>query len=142
MKKEACIYQKREKFIIHSYSYSITGLSIASSPFIILPINCSPDEIASNVIKALNSFKTGVPHPTDWKKQQKDFLSNVQEKSIKSLQTDSKLCNIELEGFTLTVYPTENLGWKEGFVPLEDLKITSSLENVSQTIYDALKLCK
>lgn len=140
MKQNACIYQKRGEFIIHSLSQTISGLLIATEPFIVLPIDTPHFKLKESIYIALNSSKIGIAHPTDWGKKQKEFLKNIKEKSLKTLHIDTKYCEITLQDNIITIYPTENLGPDNGFSPLPEKEIITDYNNLESSILMALQI--
>lgn len=142
MIKSASIYKKPNKYIIHANSHTTAGVGIASEPFIILPKDASQEEIAQSLLTALSNSKEGVKHPTDWKKQQSSFLSNIQEKSLKSLHLNTILCDIVLKGNELTLYPMSNKGPNSGFEVILNSEVKIEPQRLQDYILTAFEFCK
>jgi hypothetical protein len=144
MIKTASIYKKENKYVIHAYSTTTSGLSISSEPYFILDSdNTNAEEICKYIFIALLESRIGVKHPTDWKLQSKLFFENMKEKSMKTLHSNNAIsCDITEENGNIILYPMVNLGSKEGFGIIPNLEITIPQELLIDNIYTALNLCK
>lgn len=142
MMKIASILKKTDKYIIYSESLTNTGISLATEPYFILPDDATSDEICNCIMLALSKSKSGINHPSDWKKQKEDFLLNMQEKSMITLHSKSIQCSICLDEETITIYPTINLGAKNGFENLKGFEITTDKNKLQDSIFNALSICR
>jgi hypothetical protein len=144
--KQAGLTHIKNKYIIHSFSKTTTGLSVASNPYIMLNLDISKEELINSVFLALNGSQTGIPHPTDWVKENKIYYEKMGLKRHKDLYDKTKYCSISLNDLLLTFLPTRNGGTKDGFQHLNEKKVfinsDDTYENIYSSLMEALSRCE
>ena len=138
--KSATIYQREDKVFCHSSCKTTQGFWLLSKPVTVAPVT-EVAAIGDNLRDCLAASQTGVPHPTDFKNVSKPLfaLAGVRSATAFSTYAKSVLVGQEDDG-SITLYPTQNGGRREGYIPLMDriITITSSDGDLGQSVIEAL----
>ena len=113
--KRATIYRRKAQFYVHASSRTMDGVWILTEPCLCLDQESSDRELGEAVQQALDSSRSGIPHPRSWKGLLDPLLKQA---GVKSWNTFSKtaLCvEIEEEDGQVSIVPTENLGVEDGY---------------------------
>jgi hypothetical protein len=124
--RRAAIHQLKDRFFIHPWQMTDTGLGIASEPYVALPLEADAASLGNAALEALSQSGRTVRHPSDWKAQATPRLKAAGAKSEKAFQTDARYVSIELDGSQLLVEPSRNggtTGDRKGFTELPDLRM-------------------
>lgn len=120
--KLATVFRRRAHFIIHPSSCSTDGLWIGSEPYVRLPVDCTDGQLGATLLSALESSKTGVPHPTEWKGLLEPLLQAAGVKSWGAFAKNAVCVLVSEEADNIELVPTVNLGAREGFEEDEEKK--------------------
>ena len=149
MKKKASAYLKDNTLIIETRGYTEQEFSVSAHQVCFLEANAAPQEIGIAVIKALENFQTGIPHPSDsaaWRVRQKELCKIMEIKSWKTFAKDAKSIDITTENelTTIKVTPCKNQSPKEGFEQITEKSRTcpGEAESLGKTILEAFEDCE
>ena len=144
----ALIYRIKNKgYLIFGSVKTETGISVGTDPYIrIAETEINANTIASAIKIALDQDEAKrVPHPTDWNKDDKEFLRKSGLKSLKELHKESSmLCNVKKENSSLVFIPlihAENLN--QGYVNVSkdrDVNVIIPHSASDLEIFNALEL--
>ncbi len=132
--KSAAIYKSKYLFLIHSYSKTVAGLSIATSPFFTLDITVSASEFINAIKQAVNNSKEGLPHPKDWSLFRKSYLLSIGVKSYNDLQKNFSSCTVQYTNNNYVIIPSENKGTVNGYIDQIEKKVIIP-EEVDEAIF-------
>jgi hypothetical protein len=120
--KTASIYLKDNMIRIVTEAQTTAGLYIAYLPVFFLKDADSQEEIGLTILKALDGFKVGIPHPKnqqEFKIHDMQFNEAMKIKSWRTFMKDSKLLSLKMNEGKIIIIPYKNSGPKEGFDELE-----------------------
>ena len=142
--KSATAFLSNKEIIIHPDSLTTAGVGLATEPYIKLTTPASDHDLFLAIKEALNSVKTGIPHPTDWKKVAADYEKNIGYNN-KKIHKNFTHCGIQEDENNYYFTPSENLGAKNGYTYIVDKKITvnkaSSEKDIAEAFYKTMKEC-
>jgi hypothetical protein len=131
-------FKGRGQILIHSISRT-DFVSIATEPFIWIDIATPFEEITRQVIRALDSSKSGLNAPKDWKKYLTDFLKSLGLKKESELYQDALYVGVLRKEGVITFTPMKNFGMKGGAVNVPDAAIDVSADQPLSEISIALQ---
>jgi hypothetical protein len=120
------------------------GLSIASEPYVSLPLDADAKALGDSVLSALSLSGRTVPHPTSWENLGTARLNAAGVKSEKAFQLGARSLNAEREAQGFRIEPSRNGGAKgdtKGFEPLPEFGISLPLTASAATLGAAIRAC-
>jgi len=141
--KQAIAYRRRSKVYIHASSQTVENVWILDNPVLCIESDSDIRGIGNAVQDALNGSRQGVSHPVSWSGIFMPVLKLAGIKSWKTFSKSSQCVQIERENDTIIFIPTENGGSKEGYRPLLNQKITSSVHGeIGLDLLETFKRCR
>jgi len=138
MEKASFLIVNKKYYLINCYSQTVDGLWISVPPYIKLPLDVSEGTLTENIISALNSSKKNIPHPKDWDARKKEFLKQINEKSLSTIYKNSKKIFISRDKQEIAFMPTKNIGGKGRFDDLSEFEVKISSLQSNHEIYNSL----
>ena len=120
------------------------GVWIGSPPLLKLELQSTAIAIGEAALQALNASQVGVPHPKQdqWKEVAAPLLRLAGVKSWKPFMIDAQCLSLTSDRDLLKLIPYQNLGQKDGFVPVPEktieLSCQASPEQVGSAILELL----
>lgn len=145
--QQALIYKlvKQNKYLVHSLSRLQMGASVASGPFVWLDGSALLSEVVEQMKEALNNCNAGLPNPTEWQEQAKEFLKKTGLKKQSDLYKDSVLVKVHEKRGVLIFTPMKNQGSK-GYINVSketiEVSAKASTEKISKALEEALNKCE
>jgi hypothetical protein len=127
--RTAVAFERNNKVFIHPYAETAQGLRIFSEPVSVVS-KSDDQQVAGQVLAALDASEKKVPHPASWKGIVSPLLKAAGVRSFAAFAKGAKCVEIGLEGETLVFTPTTNGGPREGFLHLNDRQIRCSATEV------------
>jgi hypothetical protein len=135
--KSASIYMRNKRFIVHPWSTTLTGLLIATEPFIVLDGAVSPEDLGKAICHALDSAASGLPYPERWLDIDKPLLSAAGVKSWKAFVKQAACCLTLEKDKVIEIVPQKNLGTRDGFQDTGLQRTTIAIEAGYRAIGEA-----
>jgi hypothetical protein len=142
--QSAAIYQLKDRMLIHPWQRTTMGLSIASEPYVSLPLDADAKALGDSVLNALSLSGRTVPHPTSWKGLGTARLDAAGVKSERAFQLGARSLSAEREAQGFRIEPSRNGGTKgesKGFEPLPELGISLPLTSSADALGVAIRAC-
>jgi hypothetical protein len=141
--KSAIVYEHNEKIIVHSSSTTTMGVGLLTPPVVAVD-KSAPSRIGQALRECLDASKGDVAHPTDFRNLFAPVLALACAKSYGAFARAAKCVKAEMDGETITLVPSENLGPKGGFEALPaDVTITlQSDQELGLAVLRSLALSK
>ena len=137
---KSCLYVFPDRVVICSQSQIQMGMWIATPPFYELTIESSDDyRLVDTLFLSLQHSKTGLALP-DIKENLKLFYKALRVRTNKELHETGKLYSVTYADNILTITPCRNLGYKQGFEPINDEDIRITDVNDKNLVAHRLKL--
>ncbi len=146
--QHASLMIKTDCLLFNSDFQTVTGLWLASEPFIRIDKNSSLKLIVETLFEVLNSSRVGILHPTDWTGSTKAYVHSMGYKSLKKLYEDAKSLTISKEGSVIEFFPyrVEFERSKKYFagIPNSSVKVDSSesVERIYAALMEAISRCE
>jgi DNA modification methylase len=140
--KRVSILIKKDTYVIYPQSQTVDGIWLASKPFIFLPIFTPQFEIAQNILIALRNSQFHIANPTNWKKQEDEYLNSIKERSLKQLHETTKMCEIEQKKEEITIFPMINKGKNDGYENAKNKEISVSINEFENYLFESFKQCR
>jgi hypothetical protein len=140
----AAIYRLKDRVLIHPWQRTTTGLSIASEPYVSLPLDADARVLGDALLNALSLSARTVPHPTSWKNSSTARLDAAGVRSEKAFQLGTRALNAERGDQGFRIEPSRNGGTKgdaKGFEPLPELSIFLPPTSSAKTLGTAIQAC-
>jgi hypothetical protein len=131
-------FNKKGKILIYSVSRT-DFVSIATEPFIWLDITIPKEELAKQIIRALDSSKSGLKSPKDWKKHLAIFLKNLGLSNEDELYDDSISVGVLRKKGSIIFTPMKNMGKKKGTVNVPNVEFEIGADKNIVDIADAFQ---
>jgi hypothetical protein len=146
--KAACVYQLKDRFLVHAESRTTAGVWLASEPFLVLPNHPTFEEIGKALLQALDNSSNDAPHPVDWKAVHAPRLAAAGVKTERSFQEGAKLVRVSSQERQYIIEPYLNggaSGDSKGFhaIATQRSAVPSDVSsvNLGANVFEALKLC-
>jgi hypothetical protein len=143
VKKGATLHERKGELFLSSSSLTTDGVWIDSEPFCKIPAESDSKLIGDAIINAINSSRQGVPHPgpNQWSSVIAPLLALASAKSYGAFMKNSRCLVFTLDGDTIKMIPSKNLGPKGGFEPLPADTISVPFTSPAESIGDSVKKC-
>jgi hypothetical protein len=140
--KNAIAYQRGETIIFHASSKTTAGVLILTEPVLSCALSNSLG-LTQCVVKTLAGSSDGIPHPKVWKGLFDPVLRFAGVKSWGTFVKSTKAVRIEQSGDVVSFIPTENLGSKEGFMPMKQRTlVVQASSDLGETLLQAFAIAK
>jgi hypothetical protein len=141
--KRAEVYRTTEFYIVHPWSKVSTGGSVATQPYLTLPLSVSDENLGEAILAALGAAKVDLALPSDWNALQKSLRNAAGVKSWAAFMEGSRAIFIEDDGSSLTFVPEKSTGSRGGFQESDaegfSLPIGSAEEDIGRTTESTLE---
>lgn len=141
--KRASVFLLEDKYLINGQSTTESGFAVASDPFIRMDKTAAIEDVANNMMLAMNQSKTGVIESAD---ALKNFLNIAGLKNHKDLYKSSVHCMVYEKDLKLIFLPSVNAGIKGGFkyAPKQKIEIDANapIDVIAAALEKTLALCK
>jgi hypothetical protein len=143
----ATIYRLDTRFVVHPVNTTTAGVGIASEPYIVLPTPTSAVDLGTAINHALDSYRNGIPHPTNWKGLSGPRLAAAGVRSEAALHKQALMVEVTRAGNTLTFTPQRNggaTGNDKGFHALDERAVTldePTQEAAGEAVLRVFNLC-
>jgi hypothetical protein len=140
----AAVYQLKDRVLIHPWQQTTMGLSIASEPYVSLPLDADAAALGDSLLTALSLSGRTVPHPTSWKRLGAARLSAAGVKSERAFQLGTRSLMAQREAQGVRLEPSRNGGTKgdaKGFAPLPEFSMSLPLTSSARTLGTAVRAC-
>jgi hypothetical protein len=130
--------------LVHPWQRTTMGLSIASEPYVSLPLDADAKVLVDSVLNALSLSARTVSHPTSWKDLSTARLNAAGVRSEKAFQLGARSLSIERGAQGFRIEPSRNGGAKgdaKGFEPLPELSVSLPLTSSAETLGAAIRAC-
>jgi hypothetical protein len=140
----AAIYRLKDRVLIHPWQRTTMGLSIASEPYVSLPLDADTKALGDSVLEALSLSGRTVPHPASWKGLGTARLDAAGVKSERAFALGARSLSAEREAQGFRIEPSRNGGASgdaKGFAPLPELGMSLPLTSSAETLGAAIRAC-
>jgi hypothetical protein len=124
--KMAISYRRGERTFLHGLARTTAGVWVLTNPVLAIEGDDSI-QLGKAVRDALNGSKRDIEHPTSWKGIFDPVLRLAKVKSWSTFAKSAKCVEIVLEDDKISLFPTRNLGPRDGFVRLPGRARSSTL---------------
>lgn len=131
-----------DKILIETIDRVKEGFGISSTKISTLPVDTDNNTLGSTLRHHLNSTRTGLTRPKDYKKHYHDFLSKAGFKSGKEHHRNALHLTISQRQDKIILSPTKNGGYTgkdSGFLGIKDSDIIVSADIDNSTLADKIK---
>lgn len=146
--QSAAVYELKDRVLIHPWQRTTAGLSMASEPYVSLPLDVDAKSLGTSVLHALEASGRTVPHPTSWRGLEAARLKAAGVKSERAFQLNARSVSVDRAGDSLRIEPSRNGGTRgdtKGFAPLPELStslpLNSSVEAIGTAVRASLERC-
>ena len=138
--KIATVYRRGERIFVHSSSRTTAGVWVLTDPVLAVDGD-NPARLGGAVLDALGGSREGVNHPTSWKGIFDPVLRLAKARSWNTFAESAKCVEVEFEGDTISIFPTRNLGSRDGFerIPGKSKISGPTVEEVGAATLQALR---
>lgn len=130
------------KIIIETIDRVKEGFGISSTNISTLPVDTDNDTLGSTIRHHLNSTRTGLTIPKDYKKHYQDFLDKAGFKNGKEHHKNALYLTISQRQNQIIINPTKNGGYTgkdRGFLGIKDSDINVAVDIDNSTLADKIK---
>jgi hypothetical protein len=145
--KTAHIYDYKGDWYFRPYAQTTAGVWIGMASVVKLHDTMPRSDAGRAALVALNESKESIPHPADWGNLDDDPL--LQAAGVKSwtiFMRSAKCVTLDENNGRLKLMPQNNLGPKEGYVPIPkeaiELPLNSPPQHIGIALEDALARCQ
>lgn len=124
--RSGAVYQCADYLLLRADVETDANWVIAAEPVLKLPLTATPLEIGKVLSGLISEAKTQVPHPTDWKQSQKEYLRSMGFKTNKELQTMCRLCMVSYIDNSFVLHPTRSAKTEFLVLPGKSLTVSDS----------------
>ena len=131
-----------DKILIETIDRVKEGFGISSTNISIIPVDTDNETLGSTIRHHLNSTKTGLSIPKDYKKHYQDFLEKAGFKNGKEHHKNALHLTIYQRQNQVTITPTKNGGYTgkdRGFLGIKDSDIIVTVEIDNSTFADKIR---
>lgn len=131
-----------DKILIETIDSVKDGFGISSTNISFLPVDTDNNTLGSVLRHHLNSTRTGLATPKDFKRHYQDFLDKAGFKNGKEHHKNALYLTISQRQGKITIKPTNNGGYtgkNRGFSGIKDSDIIVNAEIDNSTLADKIK---
>jgi hypothetical protein len=141
--KFATVYGYGGRIFAHANSQTTAGVWVVTNPVLAIDRD-DPVQLGKAVIDALNGSRRDIEHPTSWKGIFDPVLHLAKVTSWSRFARSAKCVEIECDNDKVSLFPTRNLGPRDGFERLPAKMRSSALvvEALGTTALLALREAK
>lgn len=144
--KSAAVYRRGGKIIIHPSSTTVTGIGVATPPFLVFSSEADDKSLGAAVRSSLVMSLSNLPHPADWSSISKPLLEAADVKTWSTFVRGTSSCDVVDDGGGITLTPLMNRGARHGFqsAGAQERSISSEIsdEELGDAVRKALEIAR